>query len=114
MRHWPFTIPTCPFQVKGWKPTPWTRPSFGGVVRPTLGVRAQLALNENWLAYARFSGWTDNDYEIRDYTAQLARRLGPSWALSLGYRHVDREVDVSELYNRQERDQLALGVWYFW
>jgi len=83
-------------------------------IRPTLGMRVHFSIARNWLVFANFAGWSDSEYEIRDLTAQLAYRIDDSWALSLGYRRVDREVNTSKIYNRHERDQLALGVWYFW
>ncbi len=45
---------------------------------------------------------------------QLGYRLHRKWALTLGYRYVERKVDVTELYNNVDRSQTALGVQYMW
>lgn len=45
---------------------------------------------------------------------QLGYRLHRKWGLTLGYRYVERMVDVKELYNNVDRSQTALGVRYMW
>ncbi|MCP4897813.1 MAG: phosphatase PAP2 family protein [bacterium] len=84
------------------------------MLRPTLDLSIDASLSDRWLAYVNYSVWSDSEVKMMDATAQLVFRLSPKWALSLGYRRVERRIDVSELYNQVDRNQTALGVWYIW
>ena len=83
-------------------------------VRPAVAVRMEVAPAERWLIYAAYSSWRDSKVSFQDFTAQVAFRIDDSWALSLGYRNVDREIDDDRLFSDVIRNQVALGVWYFW
>jgi len=84
------------------------------VVKPTAGVRFEMAPVDRWLFFANYNTWHDSEVAIDDFTAQLAYRIDKSWALSVGYRRVDRRIDVDELFNDVRRNQVALGIWYLW
>ncbi len=84
------------------------------VVRPVLSVSLEAALGGRWYGFARYHWWSDSDFETKDTTVQLGYRLHRKWALSLGYRYLERKVDVTELYNNVDRSQTALGVRYMW
>jgi hypothetical protein len=84
------------------------------IVRPVLGVRFELAPLDRWLFFAAYNSWQDSEVSLKDFTAQVAYRIDSSWALSLGYRNVDRKIDTDELFNDVNRNQVALGVWYVW
>lgn len=84
------------------------------VVRPLVSARLSAALGRRWLAWSSVNWWSDSDVGLTDLTAQVGFLLDPKWALSLGYRWVDRTVDAGELSNTMRRNQTALGVWYFW
>jgi membrane-associated phospholipid phosphatase len=83
-------------------------------VKPTVGLRFEAAPADRWLFFAGYNAWHDTDVSIDDFTAQLAFRIDNSWALSLGYRRIDRQITVDELFNNVRRDQIAVGVWYLW
>lgn len=84
------------------------------IVRPVLGVRFESAPLDRWLFFAAYNSWQDSEVSLKDFTAQVAFRIDDSWALSLGYRYVDREIDTDELFNDVNRNQVAIGVWYVW
>ena len=84
------------------------------IVRPTVSVRFEAAPTNRWLFFAAYNTWRDSEVSFQDVTAQVAYRIDASWALSLGYRNVNREIDVDELFSDVNRDQIALGVWYIW
>ncbi len=84
------------------------------VVRPTVAVRFEAAPANRWLIFAAYNVWQDSEVSFQDLTAQVAFRIDDSWALSLGYRYVDREIDIDELFNDVNRNQVALGIWYLW
>jgi len=84
------------------------------IVRPTVGVRFEAAPADRWLFFAAYNTWRDSEVSFRDVTAQVAYRIDASWALSLGYRFVDREIDVDDIFSDVKRNQVALGVWYLW
>ncbi len=84
------------------------------IVRPVLGVRFESAPLNRWLFFAAYHSWQDSEVSLKDFTAQVAFRIDASWALSLGYRYVDRKIDTNELFNDVKRNQVALGVWYVW
>jgi len=84
------------------------------VVKPSVGVRFEAALADRWLFFANYNTWHDSEVAIDDFTAQVAYRIDKSWALSIGYRSVDRKIDVDELFNDVRRSQIALGIWYLW
>jgi hypothetical protein len=69
---------------------------------------------ERWLAFANFHWWSDSELELGDFTAQVGYSVTPQWSLSLGYRWVDRRVDLDELYSDTIREQIALGITYMW
>ena len=77
-------------------------------------MRFEAAPANRWLIFAAYNVWQDSEVFFRDVTAQVAFRIDDSWALSLGYRFVDREIDIDELFNDVDRNQVALGVWYLW
>lgn len=83
-------------------------------VRPTVAARIEFAPADRWLLYAAYNTWRDSEVSFQDFTAQVAYRIDDSWALSLGYRNVDREIDDDSLFSDVIRNQVALGVWYFW
>jgi len=83
-------------------------------VRPTADLTLESALSQRWLAFMSVAVWPGSDVRIVDATAQLAYRLSHKWALSLGYRRVERRIDTDELFNDVNRNQITLGVWYFW
>ena len=82
--------------------------------RPTLDLGFDAALGKRWLAFAFVNFWSDSSVEIVDATAQIAYQLHPKWALSLGYRRVERKVATSKLFTDVDRNQVALGVYYIW
>jgi membrane-associated phospholipid phosphatase len=84
------------------------------MVKPAVTVRFEAALASRWLFFSNFSTTHDSEVLIEDFTAQLAFRIDESWALSLGYRRVDRKIEVDELFNDIHRSQIALGVQYLW
>jgi len=83
-------------------------------VKPSVGMRFEAAPADRWFFFASYSSWHDSEVAIDDLTAQVAFRIDKSWALSVGYRRVDRKIDVDELFNDVRRNQIALGIWYFW
>ena len=84
------------------------------VVKPALGVTLEVSPADRWLFFASYNNAHDSEVLIEDFTAQLAFRIDASWALSLGYRRVDRKIEADELANDVHRSQIALGVWYLW
>lgn len=82
--------------------------------KPNLGARFAMIPADRWMIYASYNTWQDSEFSIKDFTTQVVYRIDSSWALSLGYRFVDREVDIDELFNDVHRKQIALGVWYSW
>lgn len=82
--------------------------------RPTLDLGFNFALGKRWLTFVAVSVWSDSSVEIFDGTAQIGYRLHSKWALSLGYRRVERRIDTSELFTDVDRNQVALGVFYLW
>lgn len=84
------------------------------IVRPMVAARMTAAPANRWLIYAAYNTWQDSEVAIQDVTAQLAFRIDDSWALSLGYRYVDRQIDVDDLFSDLTRNQIAIGVWYLW
>jgi len=84
------------------------------LVRPVLGVRYESAPTNRVYIRAGYNVWHDSELSLKDFTAQVAYRIDASWALSLGYRYVDREIHSDELTNDVNRNQVALGVLYFW
>jgi hypothetical protein len=82
--------------------------------KPNVGARFAMIPADRWMIYAAYNTWQDSEFSIKDFTTQVVYRIDSSWALSLGYRFVDREVDIDELFNDVHRKQIALGVWYSW
>jgi len=84
------------------------------LVRPVLGVQYESAPYGRVYIRAAYNAWRDSEVSLTDFTAQVAYRIDSSWALSLGYRYVDREIRSNELTNDVSQNQVALGVLYFW
>jgi len=82
------------------------------VVRPTVGGRIEWAMTPHWLLFSELAFWSDSEVKLLDFTTQLAYRIDDNWAVSLGYRRVNRTVDDGDLYNVADRNQAALGIWY--
>jgi hypothetical protein len=69
---------------------------------------------KRWLLFGGAGWWEDSDVTIFDATAQLGFRVHPKWTLSLGYRLVERSIKENKLYTNMDRNQIALGVFYWW
>lgn len=82
------------------------------VFRPTVGGRIEWEMSPHWLLFSELAYWSDSDVELLDFTTQLAYRIDNSWAVSLGYRRVNRTIDDGDLYNVADRNQAVLGIWY--
>jgi hypothetical protein len=82
--------------------------------RPVLHAGATLSLGPRWLALGGLHWWSDSDVTIADGSVQIGYRIHPKWALSCGFRRVERSIKQSELYTNVDRNQIALGVIYAW
>ena len=83
-------------------------------VRPLVMIGLESVLGRRWLTWVTLHWWSDSSMKIADGTAQVGYRLHSKWAMTLGYRRVERKVNVEELYNKVSRNQIALGVVYMW
>ena len=84
------------------------------LLRPTLGASYQLSLGKHWWTFIDAAAWADSELKIVDFSAKLAYKITSKWALSGGYRYINRELDTGRIYNKTKRNELTLGVWYAW
>lgn len=83
-------------------------------IRPTIDGAFDLALGTRWILFSNLAWWGGTTVTIFDGSVQLGYRIHPKWALSLGYRRVERTIEQTKLYTNVDRNHLTLGVFYAW